>query len=65
MKCPKCQAENPGGMRFCGACGTRLARICPSCNFSNPPQFKYCGGCGRPLGKSEEPLPPPYPGPQP
>src|SRR5512143_3335821 len=55
MKCPKCQAENPEGMRYCGGCGTQLARICPSCDFSNPPQFKYCGGCGRHLGQPEEP----------
>ncbi len=55
MKCPKCQVEIPEGMRFCGGCGTPLARSCPHCNFSNPPQFKYCGECGRPFGQSEEP----------
>ncbi|NWG01964.1 MAG: zinc-ribbon domain-containing protein [Syntrophaceae bacterium] len=21
MKCPKCQTENPEGMKFCGECG--------------------------------------------
>jgi serine/threonine protein kinase/Tfp pilus assembly protein PilF len=24
VKCPKCQAENPGTQRFCGECGTQL-----------------------------------------
>lgn len=24
MRCPDCDFENPGGMRFCGNCGTRL-----------------------------------------
>ena len=55
MKCPKCQIENPEGMKFCGGCGSRLERICPKCNFSNPPQFRFCGECGHPL---EEPVAP-------
>jgi len=25
MKCPKCQAENPEGVKFCGECGHRLS----------------------------------------
>jgi len=24
IKCPKCQAENPETLKFCGECGTRL-----------------------------------------
>ena len=24
IKCPKCQAENPGTKQFCGDCGTQL-----------------------------------------
>jgi class 3 adenylate cyclase len=50
MKCPKCQAENPEGMKFCGGCGAKLERICPSCQFSNPLPFRFCGGCGEELG---------------
>jgi class 3 adenylate cyclase len=29
LVCPNCQAENPGGARFCNACGTRLAAAVP------------------------------------
>lgn len=31
MKCPRCQAENPAGQRFCGECGVRLASVCAAC----------------------------------
>ncbi len=27
MKCPRCQAENPAGMRFCGQCAAPLASV--------------------------------------
>ena len=30
MKCPKCQAQNPGGMNFCGKCGSELSRAIKS-----------------------------------
>jgi class 3 adenylate cyclase/tetratricopeptide (TPR) repeat protein len=46
MKCPKCQFENPGGLKFCGECGAKLERVCPNCNSANPAQFKFCGECG-------------------
>jgi len=49
MQCPKCQFENPEGMKFCGGCGAKLERICSSCNSPNPSQFKYCGECGHKL----------------
>ena len=57
MKCPKCQFDNPNGMKFCGECGTKLEKICPKCNFSNPPEFKFCGECGHDLRKPQE-IPP-------
>ena len=61
MQCPKCQAENPEGMKFCGGCGAKLETICQHCNFSNPPQFKFCGECGQslPVPASASPVPPP------
>ena len=27
MQCPKCQFENPDGIKFCGECGAKLERI--------------------------------------
>ena len=57
MQCPKCQFENPEGMKFCGECGTKLERICSHCHFSNPPQFKFCGECGHNLTVPSEPSP--------
>jgi class 3 adenylate cyclase/tetratricopeptide (TPR) repeat protein len=61
MICPKCQTENPDGMKFCGGCGTRLEGVCPKCQFANPPQFKFCGECGHPLSSpaSAPQAPPP------
>ena len=55
MKCPKCQFENPDGMKFCGECGAKLEKICSKCNFSNPSQFKFCGECGTNLSLPSEP----------
>jgi class 3 adenylate cyclase/tetratricopeptide (TPR) repeat protein len=46
MQCPKCQFDNPEGIKFCGECGVKLERLCPSCNSSSPPNFKFCGECG-------------------
>jgi adenylate cyclase len=57
MKCPKCQTENPDGMKFCGKCGNKLERVCPKCSFSNPPQFIFCGECGHDLGLPSKPIP--------
>ena len=54
MRCPKCQFENPEGIKFCGECGAKLERICLSCNSQNPPQFKYCGQCGNNLIDPDE-----------
>jgi class 3 adenylate cyclase len=55
MKCPRCQTENPAGMRFCGQCAAPLASVCASCGANNPPGNKFCGQCATPLSKSAEP----------
>jgi tetratricopeptide (TPR) repeat protein len=55
MQCPRCQAENPTGMKFCGQCAAPLAAACPSCGTSNPPANKFCGQCAAPLGTSQDP----------
>ena len=58
MKCPKCEFENPSGIKFCGKCGVKLEKLCPRCNFSNPPEFEFCGECGYTLTKQvAEPTP--------
>ncbi len=57
VKCPKCQFENPDGIKFCGECGTKLEILCPHCNYSNPPRFKFCGECGQKLSINSEPPP--------
>jgi class 3 adenylate cyclase/tetratricopeptide (TPR) repeat protein len=46
MRCPRCGAEIPAGMKFCGQCGASLGTACPSCGSSNPPEHRYCGQCG-------------------
>ena len=55
MQCPRCQHENPAGMKFCGQCGVPLASACPSCGAGNPPGNKFCGQCGAPLARGIEP----------
>jgi class 3 adenylate cyclase/tetratricopeptide (TPR) repeat protein len=45
--CGNCGADNPGGFRFCGSCGSALgAPGCPSCGFANPAGQHFCGQCG-------------------
>jgi len=54
MRCPKCQAENREGRRFCAECGASLNLACPSCGFSNEGGEKFCGGCGQPLASPQQ-----------
>jgi class 3 adenylate cyclase/tetratricopeptide (TPR) repeat protein len=49
MQCPRCQHENPLGMKFCGECAAPLAAVCPSCGAPNPSENKFCGQCAAPL----------------
>ncbi len=53
MQCPKCQFDNPEGIKFCGECGFKLEQRCPQCDFANPPNFKFCGECGHDLRKPD------------
>ena len=39
-------ARNDDARKFCGTCGTRLARLCPACGAANGPSDRYCGDCG-------------------
>src|SRR6267143_5332841 len=49
MRCSRCRAENPPGMKFCGHCGAPLGLACPSCGADNPPEHRFCGQCGASL----------------
>ena len=55
VKCPKCQAENPQGMQFCGKCGARLEKACPQCGRPNPADSRFCAECGHELRETKEP----------
>ncbi len=55
MQCPRCDAENPAGMKYCGQCAAPLASLCPSCGTANPSDNKFCGQCAAPLSKATEP----------
>ena len=44
--CGNCGAENAAGRKFCGQCGTPLARSCPTCGAANEPDVNFCGECG-------------------
>ncbi len=49
LLCPTCGAATEPGRKFCGDCGTRLARTCPNCGFANGPTVRFCGECGERL----------------
>jgi class 3 adenylate cyclase/tetratricopeptide (TPR) repeat protein len=49
MKCPRCQAKNDAGARFCEDCGARLEAACPSCGTPVTPGKKFCRSCGAAL----------------
>jgi len=54
VKCPRCQAENRAGLRFCEDCGARLVAACPSCGAEFTPGKRYCGSCGAPFSTATE-----------
>jgi class 3 adenylate cyclase len=49
MKCPKCNAENRDGARFCDECATPLVRKCPNCGIEVRPNAKFCDNCAHDL----------------
>jgi tetratricopeptide (TPR) repeat protein/archaellum biogenesis ATPase FlaH len=62
MKCPKCQADNPEGVKFCGECGQpfQAELTCPGCGHKNPTSVKFCHECGHSLVEpAPETAPPP------
>jgi class 3 adenylate cyclase/tetratricopeptide (TPR) repeat protein len=49
LRCSRCRADNPAGMKFCGQCGALLESTCRSCGAANPPENRFCGRCGASL----------------
>ena len=46
--CPRCDADNPAGARFCSACGAALCRPpAPAAAAALPAAQRFCNGCGR------------------
>jgi class 3 adenylate cyclase/tetratricopeptide (TPR) repeat protein len=57
MKCPKCQADNREGIKFCEECGAKIELKCPKCGAEILLGKKYCGECGHDLGLPSKPIP--------
>ncbi len=57
MKCPKCQAENREGVKFCEECGAKMEINCPSCSAFIPLGKNFCGKCGHSLTLPSKPTP--------
>ncbi len=54
MTCPRCHADNPAGMRFCGHCGAPLPIFCTRCNAENPPENNFCSRCAALLERAAD-----------
>lgn len=54
MTCPACGATAGPGQRFCGDCGTALARACTTCGTVASPGQRFCGDCGASLEAAAE-----------
>ena len=59
MRCQRCQAENPGGAKFCEECGARLVQACPHCRAELHPGKRFCWSCGGQLDAATTDLVPP------
>ena len=57
MKCPRCEAENREGARFCRECGALFAAVCSSCGARMEATSKFCDNCGTPLAAIPVPTP--------
>ncbi|MFC1717930.1 AAA family ATPase [Candidatus Poribacteria bacterium] len=53
MKCSKCEHENPGGAKFCMACGTKLEPVCSECGAKLPSEAKFCMKCGTKIAETD------------
>ena len=57
MKCPKCQADNREGIKFCEECGTKMELKCPKCGAEILLGKKFCGESGHDLSLPSKPIP--------
>jgi class 3 adenylate cyclase/tetratricopeptide (TPR) repeat protein len=46
LECAACGSGQPGGARFCNACGAALWTECPSCGAEQPAAAAFCSACG-------------------
>ncbi len=46
MRCPKCNAGNREGAKFCLKCGAKLSLVCPQCGTELAPDAMFCDACG-------------------
>jgi len=49
VECGECHSPVRVGAKFCGECGTPMARHCTNCNAGLSPTAKFCGECGTPV----------------
>jgi class 3 adenylate cyclase/tetratricopeptide (TPR) repeat protein len=56
LTCPSCGSPNEPGRKFCGECGTPLARVCANCGSPNGASVRFCGECGHQMGIATEPV---------
>jgi class 3 adenylate cyclase/predicted ATPase len=49
VQCPRCQAENREGARFCRECGGPFDAVCANCGARIEAGSKFCDHCGSPL----------------
>lgn len=54
IRCPSCNAPNPGHANFCGNCGEALTAapvpVCAHCAAEMPREARFCLSCGQPTG---------------
>jgi class 3 adenylate cyclase len=55
MTCPRCQAENRDGARFCRECGAALGTVCSACGAKAEAGSRFCDSCGAPLAAASTP----------
>jgi class 3 adenylate cyclase/tetratricopeptide (TPR) repeat protein len=52
MNCPRCEAANTAGARFCEDCGARLESTCTACGAPVRQGKNFCRSCGQPVSAS-------------